>query len=326
MPEMKVVGAIREALAEEMRRDDQVIVYGEDVRIGWTFGVTSGLNSEFGDERVFDTPMAEIGIVNSAIGAALVGMRPVVEIQFGDFITTIMDCLLNQASKWHWVTGGQLKVPIVIRTPFGVMPAMFAGIQHVQCLEPWLMYIPGLKVATPSTAADAKGLLKTAIRDDNPVFFCEYKALYPTAGEVPEGEHLVPFGQAVIRRPGKDALIVATAPMQPKALAAAETLAKDYGLDVRVLDLRTLAPLDKDTLLTCVQQTKRVVIAEEGYKTGGVGGELAAIIAEEAFEHLQAPIVRVAAKDLPIGATGNLQNFVIPGTEEIVAGVRSLFA
>jgi len=325
MPEMTYVEALREALAEEMRRDDSVIVYGEDVKLGYAFGITRGLVDEFGEERSFDSPMSEAAIVASAVGASLGGLRPVVEIQFSDFLTLSMDALVNQAAKVHFMSGGQLKAPIVVRAPFGAVGVFRGGPQHSQSFESWFMHVPGLKVVTPSTPADAKGLLKTAIRDDNPVVFCEYKSLYGSRGQVPEGEHLVPFGKAAIRRQGTDAMIVATAPMMPKALAAAETIAKDGGWEVLVLDLRTLAPLDKDCLLTCVKQTHRVLIAEEDCKTAGVGSELAAIIAEEAIEYLDAPIVRVAGLDAPIGATAALEEFVVPDEKRIVGGVRSLF-
>lgn len=325
MPELSYVEAIRQALAEEMRRDDAVIVYGEDVRLGYAFGVTRGLVDEFGDERSFDSPMSEAAIAGTAVGAALVGLRPVVEIQFSDFMTLTMDALVNQAAKVHFMSGGRLKAPLVVRAPFGTVGVFHGGPQHSQSLEAWFMHVPGLKVATPATPADAKGLLKTAIRDDNPVVFCEYKRLYSKRGFVPEGEHLVPFGKAEIRRDGKDAMIVATAPMLDKALAAAETANKEDGLDVLVLDLRTLLPLDKGTLLSCVRKTNRVLIAEEDCKTGGVGAEISAIIVEEAVECLDAPILRVAGLDAPIGATKSLESFFVPDEKRILAGVRGLF-
>jgi len=325
MPEMSYIEAIREAFVEEMRRDDSIIVYGEDVRLGYAFGVTRGLVDEFGPERSFDSPMSEAAIVGSAVGAAMVGLRPVVEIQFSDFLTLTMDALVNQAAKVHYMSGGRLKAPLVVRAPFGTVGVFHGGPQHSQSLESWFMHVPGLKVATPSTPADAKGLLKTAIRDDSPVLFCEYKRLYGTKGFVPEGEHLVPFGKADIKRQGTHAMIVATAPMVAKALAAAETLSKEDGLDVLVLDMRTLSPLDKESLIACARKTNRVVIAEEDCKTGGVGGELAAILAEEAIDCLDAPIIRVAGIDAPIGATRSLEDFFVPDEKRIIDGVRRLF-
>jgi len=326
MPELKYVEALREALAEEMRRDDSVICYGEDVRLGWSFGVTSGLVNEFGDDRVFDAPISELGIVTSGVGAAIAGLRPVVELMFSDFVTLAADGLANQAPKVRYMSGGNLKVPLVVRTPFGAGSVFLGGAQHSQSLEAWFMHVPGLYVANPATPADAKGLLKTAIRDDNPVLFCEYKILYQTKGYVPEGEHLVPFGKAAIRREGTDGMIVAMPTMLAPALAAAETIAKENGREVLVLDLRTLNPLDKDCLLSCVQKTKRLLIAEEDTKTGGVGAELAAIVAEEAFEFLDAPIARVAALETPLGAVHNLQDFSLPDEARITARARKLFA
>jgi pyruvate dehydrogenase E1 component beta subunit len=319
MREIKYADALREALAEEMRRDPRVFVYGEDVELGYAFTVCKGLIDEFGRERVFDTPICEQTIVGVAVGAAMMGMRPVPEIQFSDLLMMCMDQICNSAAKLRYMSGGQVKFPLVVRTPGGKWGGFAA--QHSQTLDAWFMNVPGLKVAVPATPYDAKGLLKTAIRDDNPVLFIERKLLYQTAGPVPEEEYLVPFGEARIHREGKDLTIVAIGRMVSESLKAAEQLEKE-GVQVTVLDPRTLVPLDSGAILNSVRQTHRVVIVEEGPKRGGVGGEIGAMIAEEVLDELDAPIRRVASLDVPIPFNLALESYVLPNEQKIVEAVR----
>jgi len=315
--------ALREALREEMLRDERVFLVGEDIGKYWggAFKVTKGLAEEFGEERVRDTPISESAIVGVAIGAAITGMRPVAEIMFGDLTALAMDQIANQAAKLRYMFGGQISVPLVIRTPFG--GGVNIAAHHSQSLEAWFMHVPGLYVAVPSTPYDAKGLLKTAIRGENPVVFCEHKLLYPVEGEVPEEEYTVPFGVAAIRREGKDVTMVATLYMVYKALLAAETLEKE-GISVEVVDPRTLVPLDKEALINSVKKTGRLVVISEDCKTAGVTAEISAIIAEEAIDYLDAPIKRVAAADTPIPFSPPLENFVLPDENQIIKAVKEI--
>jgi len=323
MREIKYAEALREALAEEMRRDERVLVFGEDVELGYAFTVCKGLIDEFGPERVFDTPICEQTIVGIAVGSSMMGMRPVPEIQFCDLLPMCMDQICNQAAKLRYMSGGQVSFPLVIRSPAGKWGSFAA--QHSQTLDAWFMHVPGLKVAVPATPHDAKGLLKAAIRDDNPVLFIERKLLYQTPGPVPEEEYTVPFGEAKIHRKGSDVTIVAIGRMVPVALEASELIEKE-GVGVTVLDPRTLVPLDKKAILESVGQTHRAVIVEEGPKTGGVGGEIAALIAEEVLDDLDAPIRRVAALDTPIPFNSVLEGHVLPDRQRVVEAVRDVMS
>lgn len=323
MKEITVAEAVREALREEMKRDDTVYILGEDVgQFGGCFGVTAGLFDEFGETRVLDTPISETAIVGSSVGAAATGVRPVPEIMFMDFITVCMDQLVNQAAKMRYMFGGKAKIPLTLRTPVGA--GIAAAAQHSQSLEAWFVHVPGLKVVMPSTPADHKGLLKSSIRDDNPVIFVENKMLYGVSGEVPEdADYLVPLGKGDIKREGQDVTVVATSRMVYEALSAAEELAKD-GISVEVVDPRTLLPMDTDLILGSVEKTGRLVVVHEAVKTGGVGGEIAALVAEDGFDFLDAPIKRLGAKDVPIPFNPAQEQFVIPNAAEIVAAVKSI--
>ena len=315
--------ALREALREEMSRDPSVFLLGEDIGRYWggAFKVTEGLAEEFGDERVRDTPISESIIIGTAVGSAITGMRPVAEIMFGDLTALAMDQIANQAAKIRYMFGGQAKCPMVVRTPFGA--GVNIASHHSQSLEAWFMHVPGLYVAVPSTPKDAKGLLKSAIRGENPVFFCEHKLLYSIKGEVPENDYLVPFGVADIKREGTDVTVVATLYMVHKALAAAQTLAQD-GINVEVIDPRTLTPLDKTTIVKSVKKTGRVVVVSEDCKTTGVSAEIAAVVAEEAIDYLDAPIKRVTGADTPIPFSPTLEQFVIPNEKSIVKAVKEV--
>jgi len=315
--------ALREALREEMLRDKTVFILGEDVGRYWhgAFNVTKGLAEEFGDERVRDTPISESAIVGTAAGAAITGMRPVAEIMFGDLSALAMDQIANQAAKLRYMFGGQTKVPVVIRTPFGA--GVNIASHHSQSLEAWFMHVSGLKIAMPSSPHDAKGLLKTAIRDDNPVMFFEHKLLYPIEGPVPEEEYTIPFGVADVKREGEDVTVVATLYMVHKALAAAKTLSKEE-IDVEVVDPRTLVPLDKGAIINSVKKTGRIVIVTEDCKTGGVSAEIAAMVAEEALDYLDAPVKRVAEPDTPIPFSPPLEQFVIPNEKSIIKAVKEI--
>ncbi|RJS77240.1 alpha-ketoacid dehydrogenase subunit beta [Candidatus Bathyarchaeota archaeon] len=315
--------ALKEALREEMRRDSRVFLLGEDIGRYWggAFKVTKGLAEEFGDERVRDTPISESAIIGAAVGAAITGMRPVAEIMFGDLTALAMDQIANQAAKIRYMFGGQAKCPIVVRTPFGAGVNIAA--HHSQSLEAWFMHVPGLYVAVPSTPYDAKGLLKTAIRSDNPVVFCEHKLLYPLEGEVPEEEYTIPFGVADVKREGKDVTVVATLFMVHKALNAAEELAEE-GISVEVVDPRTLTPLDKQAIIKSVKKTGRIVIVTEDCRTAGVSAEIAAVVAEEAIDYLDAPIKRVAEPDTPIPFSPPLEQYVIPDEKAIIKAVKEV--
>jgi pyruvate dehydrogenase E1 component beta subunit len=315
--------ALREALREEMLRDETVFLLGEDIGRYWkgAFKVTKGLAEEFGDERVRDTPISESAIVGVATGAAITGMRPIAEIMFGDLSALAMDQIANQAAKLTYMFGGQTKVPLVIRMPFGAGVNIAA--HHSQSLEAWFMHVPGLKIAMPSTPYDAKGMLKTAIRDDNPVMFFEHKLLYNIKGPVPEEEYTVPLGVADVKRKGEDVTIVATLYMVHKSLAAAEELSKE-GISVEVVDPRTLVPLDKQAIIDSVKKTGRIVIVTEDCKTGGVSAEIAAVVAEEAIDYLDAPVKRVAEPDTPIPFSPPLERFVIPDEKKIIGAVKEV--
>ena len=306
-----------------MRRDQSVFLLGEDIGRYWggAFKVTDGLAEEFGDERVRDTPISESAIIGTAVGAAITGMRPVAEIMFGDLTALAMDQIANQAAKIRYMFGGQAKCPVVIRTPFGA--GVNIASHHSQSLEAWFMHVPGLYVAAPSTPYDAKGLLKTAIRGENPVFFCEHKLLYPVQDSVPEDEYLIPFGVADVKREGSDVTVVATSYMVHKALKAAELLDKD-GIDAEVIDPRTLTPLDRKTLVGSVKKTGRIVIVTEDCKSAGVSAEIAAAISEEALDFLDAPIKRVTAPDTPIPFSPPLEQFIIPSEQSIVQAVKAV--
>ncbi len=321
--EITYAEAIREALRQEMRRDERVFLIGEDIGIyGGAFGVTYGLLEEFGEERVRDTPISEQTIAGAAIGAALIGMRPVAEIMFMDFVTLAMEQMVNQAAKLRFMFGGKAKVPMVLRTPAG--SGTGAAAQHSQSLEAWFVHVPGLKVVMPSTPYDAKGLLISAIRDDNPVIFVEHKLLYKTKGPVPEEEYTIPLGVADVKREGSDVTIVATSIMVRRALAAAEKLAQE-GIEAEVIDPRTLKPLDTETIISSVMKTGRALIVHEAPKTCGFGAEVSARITEgEAFFYLDAPVRRLAGMDVPIPYNPKLERGVVPQEEDIIKAVREL--
>lgn len=316
------VDALREALIEEMERDDRVFVMGEDVGVyGGVWGVTAGLQERFGRRRVFDTPISETLIIGSAVGAAITGLRPVVELMYADFVGCAMDEIYNKAAKWRYMHGGLFSVPLVVRMAEGA--AGGGGPEHSQCTEALFWSAPGLYVLTPSTPADAKGLLKSAIRDDNPVMFFEHKRLYSTIGEVPEGEHLVPIGKADVKREGSDVTVIAWSNLVLLALEAAEQLSAER-ISVEVVDPRGLIPLDRETILKSVEKTGRVVIVHEAAKRGGPGSEVAAIIAEEALTSLVAPIKRVASPDVPVPQSIHLEQFIVPKTSDIIAAVKEI--
>jgi pyruvate dehydrogenase E1 component beta subunit len=322
MAEMTYADAIRKALVEEMLRDERVILLGEDIALyGGAFRVTRGLVGEFGPERVINTPISENSFVGVAVGAALTGLRPVVEIMFMDFITLAMDQIVNHAAKLHYIYGGQVCVPLVVRAPAGAGRGY--GASHSQSLEAWFVHTPGLKVVAPSTPRDARGLLKAAIRDDNPVIFIESKLLYGVKGEVPEAEEVIPLGRAAVAREGEDLTLIAYSRMTALALDAAARL-EQHGIHCEVLDLRTLSPLDEGALLASVAKTSRAVIVEEDTRRGGVGAEVAAVLAEKAHEHLDSPIRRVACEDVPIPCSPTLEQAVLPSVEKILAAVESL--
>jgi pyruvate dehydrogenase E1 component beta subunit len=314
--------AIREGIAEEMRRDETVFVMGEDVAFG-IFGVTRGLYEEFGEERVRDTPISESAIVGLAVGAALMGMRPIAEIMFADFIPLAFDQITNSASKMRYVHGGRASVPLVVRIPQGA--GRHSGPWHSQSLEAMLLNIPGIKVVMPSTPFDAKGLIKTSIRDNDPVVYLEHKLLYGISGFVPEEEYLIPFGKADIKREGSDVTLIATQITVHKALLAAEKLQKE-GISVEVVDPRTLVPLDKHTIVESAKKTGRVVIVHEACKTGGVGAELMAVVVEGAFNYLDAPIKRLGAPFTPVPFSPPLEDFWLSFSSEnaIIKAVKEI--
>jgi pyruvate dehydrogenase E1 component beta subunit len=322
MREISYSEAIREAMCEEMRRDPAVFLMGEDVGVfNGVWGVSQGMLAEFGEARVRDTPISEIAVIGAGLGAAMMGMRPVVEIMFGDFLMCAGDQLANQVAKARFMSGGKANVPLVIRVTTGAPGS--AAAQHSQSPEAWFMNVPGLKIVTPATPADAKGLLKTAMRGQDPVLFFEHKMLYADRGPVPEDENFaVPFGQANILRAGRDVTLIGIGVMVKKSLAAAAQLARE-GISVEVIDPRTLVPLDKATLIQSVAKTGRVVIAHEAHLRSGPGAEIAAMLAEEAVEYLDGPIVRVGAKNVPLPYSPVLENYVLPDVKDIVAAAKA---
>ena len=325
MPEPRITtyrAAILEALFAEMRRDQSVLVMGEDIGVaGGVFKQTAGLFGEFGAGRVIDTPISESGAFGIAAGAAMSGSRPVFEVMFGDFITLVMDQLANQAAKVHYMSAGQVSVPLVLRTAVGIGANL--GPQHSQSLHAWAAHIPGLRVVMPSTPADAKGLMAAAICDDNPVVYFEDRTLYMLRGEVPEGEHVVPIGVAEVKRAGEDVTIIATSRMVQVALAAAELLATD-GISAEVVDPRSLVPLDVATLVESVRKTSRAVVVDGGYRQYGITGEIAATIAEEAFDWLDAPVMRIGAENVPIPFSRVLEPLVVPDAPRLAKAAVEL--
>src|SRR5512135_2124231 len=317
MPERELTfaEAIREALAEEMRRDTRVFIVGEDVaEAGTPFKVLAGLVDEFGTDHVIDTPISEAGISGLGVGAAMTGLRPVVDIMFGDFLTLAMDQIVNQAAKVHYMSGGKMRVPIVFRTTLGATRR--SGAQHSQSLHAWVSHVPGLKVAIPSTPYDAKGLLKTAIRDENPVVFFEDKMMYTLKGPVPQEEYTIPFGKADIKRAGTDITLVATSSMVQVALEAADRLT-EIGIEAEVIDPRTTTPLDEQTLINSAKKTSRAIVIDEGYRRYGVTAEIASVIADGAFYYLDAPVKRIGALDVPIPFSPPLEDATVPNDQMV---------
>jgi len=323
MTEMTYRDALKAGIREEMLRDERVFLLGEDIALNWggAFKVTKGLAEEFGEVRVRDTPISENTIVGAAIGAAITGLIPIAEIMFGDLIALAMDQVCNQAAKMRYMFGGQTSVPLVLRTPFGGGKNIAS--HHSQSLEAWFMHTPGLKVAVPAFASDVKGLIKTAIRDPNPVLFAEHKLVYDKKEEVPDEEYLIPFGQAKTRREGTDVTLWGTFFMLHKALEVADELAKE-GISVEVIDPRTLVPLDTKTLIESVKKTGRLVLVTEETKTGATTAEVAAIVQEEAFDWLDAPIKRVNAPDTPVPFSPPLENYFIPDNKRIAQAIRDI--
>jgi pyruvate dehydrogenase E1 component beta subunit len=322
MPEITYREALNQALREEMERDPTVFLLGEDVGLyGGSFKVTDGLLAEFGNERVIDTPIAEGSIVGMAIGAAMAGLRPVVELMTVNFALLAMDQIVNHAAKIRYMFGGKAKVPMVIRAPGGGGQQLAA--QHSQSLEAYFLHCPGLKVVCPAFPAEAKGLLKEAIRDDDPVIFLEHEALYGSKGEVPAGKYTTPMGKAKIIKEGKDITIVSFSRMAVLGLKAAQELSKEK-IDAEVIDLRSLNPLDIRTMIASIKKTGRAVVVEEGWKTGGVGGEIVSLIMENGFDYLDAPVKRVAGRDVPMPYAKNLEKLAIPQLDDIVAAVREV--
>jgi len=314
--------AIKEALAEEMRRDPRIFIIGEDVaEAGTVFKVLAGLVDEFGPERVIDSPISEAGITGLGVGAAMTGMRPVVDLMFGDFMALAMDQIANQAAKVHYMSGGKLRVPMVIRTTLGASRRSAA--QHSQSLYAWVAHVPGLKVVLPSTPADAKGLLKSAIRDENPVLFFEDKMMYQVKGSVPEGDYTIPLGVADIKRPGSDITLVATSSMVQVALAAATQLDAS-GISAEVVDPRTLFPLDAEALVASVRRTGRAIVVDEGCERYGITAEIASVIADGAFDYLDAPVKRLGALNVPVPFSPTLEDQTVPTPERLTALARSL--
>ena len=322
MKSIKYWEAIRDAIKEEMIRDESIFMMGEDIGLcGGVFGCTKGLFNEFGPDRIRNTPISEAATIGAGVGAAMTGGRIIVEMQYIDFIMCAMDQVVNQAAKARYMSGGKATLPLTIRGPQGSGRAN--GAQHSQSIEAWFMHVPGIKIAMPSTPYDAKGLLKTAIRDDNPVIFLEHKVLYNTTGEVPEEEYAIPFGIADIKREGKDVTIIATSWMVLKALEAAKDLS-ERGIDAEVIDPRTLMPLDKETIIHSVIKTGRVVIVHEAHKICGIGAEIASVIMEEAFTYLDAPVERIGSRHAPFAYNRRLENLCTPQKEDIIRAVEKV--
>jgi pyruvate/2-oxoglutarate/acetoin dehydrogenase E1 component len=320
MPEMTYREAVRDALVEAMRADDDVFIMGEDIaEMGGSMAVTQGLLDEFGPERVRNTPISEMAIVGAGIGAAMAGMRPVVEIMYEDFLTLSLEQIVNQAAKHRYMSGGQIKVPLTIRTQGGA--GWSPGAQHAQQLEAWLVHIPGLKVVFPSTPEDVRGLLWTAIHDDNPVVFFEHRLLYPVKGDVPAEIEPIPLGKARTIREGTDVTVIAMGPLVHRALEAAKQAEED-GISVEIIDPRTLQPLDEDALVASVKKTNRVVVAHEAVTRMGFGAEVAAVLQYKAFDYLDAPIERVGAKFAPLAFAPVMEQFIIPHAADVLAAIK----
>jgi pyruvate dehydrogenase E1 component beta subunit len=320
MPEITYREAVRDALGAAMRADSDVFIMGEDIaEMGGSMGVTQGLVDEFGPERVRNTPISEMAIVGAGIGAAMAGMRPVVEIMYEDFLTLSLEQIVNQAAKHRYMSGGQLKVPLTIRTQGGA--GWSPGAQHAQQLEAWLVHVPGLKVAFPSTPEDVRGMLWSSIYDDNPVIFFEHRLLYPVKGNVPDEIEPIPLGKARTIREGTDVTVIATGPLVHRSLEAAKA-AEDDGISVEVIDPRTLQPLDEDALVASVKKTNRVVVAHEAVTRMGFGAEVAAVLQYKAFDWLDAPIERVGAKFAPLAFAPVMEQFVVPGPADVLAAIK----
>jgi acetoin:2,6-dichlorophenolindophenol oxidoreductase subunit beta len=319
MREMTYVEALNEAFMEEMARDDTVVVYGEDAEVSFTFQATKGLLERFGPERVRDTPICENLLVGAGVGAAIGGLRPVVDMTFCDFLPLAMDQIVNQAAKARYMSGGQVRVPLVINAAIGHLGSWAA--HHSQCLQALFAHVPGLRVVLPSTPYDVKGLMKTAIRCDDPVVFLEHKLLFKTKGEVPDGEYTIPFGRADVKRMGRHVTIVAISYMVLEALKAAEALSAE-GIEACVIDPRTLAPLDHATIIDSIKETGRLVVVDEAAKSFGAGAEIVARVCESAFDCLDAPVQRIGVPDVPIPQSGPLEREVIPNVQSIVAAVK----
>ena len=321
MAELTYRGAIAAGIAQEMERDQSVVMLGEDIgAAGGVFKLTEGLLDRFGPERVRDTPISEQAIVGAAMGAAMTGLRPIAELMFSDFFAVSWDMVANQIAKTRYMTDGQVALPLVIRTANGA--GLRFGAQHSQSIENWAMAIPGLKVVAPSTPADMKGLLAAAVRDDDPVIVCEHKALFAEKGDVPDGEHLVPLGEAAIVREGTDVTLIALAAMVPRTLAAADRLAADHGIDAEVIDLRSLIPLDAQAILRSVAKTSRLFTIEENPRVGGWGAEIVSLVADEGFYDLDAPLVRITTPHIPLPSAAALEDLAVPSVERIVETVR----
>jgi acetoin:2,6-dichlorophenolindophenol oxidoreductase subunit beta len=319
--ELTYRGAIAAAISQEMDRDPMVVLIGEDVgAAGGVFKLTEGLFDKYGPDRVRDTPISEQAIVGAAMGAAMTGLRPVAELMFSDFFAVTWDMVINQIAKTRYMTDGQVSIPLVLRTANGA--GLRFGAQHSQSIENWAMAIPGLKVVAPANPADMKGLLAAAIRDPDPVIVCEHKALFAVKGEVPDGDHVVPLGQAAVVREGADATIVALAAMVPRAVEAAERLATEHGIDAEVIDLRTLIPLDAQSILRSVVKTSRLFTVEENPRVGGWGAEIVSLVADEGFYSLDAPLVRITTPHIPLPSASSLEDLAIPTVDRIVDTVK----
>jgi acetoin:2,6-dichlorophenolindophenol oxidoreductase subunit beta len=324
MRDITYAQALREAISEEMTRDPNILILGEDIGVyGGVYKVTEGLLARFGPERVRDTPISESGFMGAAVGLAMTGKHPVVELMFMDFVWVASDQIFNQAAKMRYMSGGRVAVPLVIRTQQG--GGRGNGAQHSQSLESVFTHIPGLKVALPATPYDAKGLLKSALRDPNPVVFIEHKLLYNTKGPVPDEDYTIPLGVAEVKRPGEDVTVVSLSRTVLHALEAAEAAAAE-GISAEVIDLRCTAPLDIETVIGSVRKTGRLVVAHEAHRRLGIGAEIAALVQEQAFDYLDAPIERVAALDIPIPSSQPLENFVLPGKDQILAALRKVLS
>jgi acetoin:2,6-dichlorophenolindophenol oxidoreductase subunit beta len=320
MPEITYREAVRDALTKAMRKDEDVFIMGEDIaEMGGSMAVTQGLLEEFGPERVRNTPISEMAIVGAGIGAAMAGMRPVVEIMYEDFLTLSLEQIVNQAAKHRYMSGGQIKVPLTIRTQGGA--GWSPGAQHAQQLEAWLVHVPGLKVAYPSTPEDVRGLLWTSIYDDNPVIFFEHRLLYPVKGEVPEEIEPIPLGKARTIREGTDVTVIAIGPLVHRAVEAAEQAEED-GISVEIIDPRTLQPLDEDAIVASVKKTNRAVVAHEAVTRMGFGAEVTSVLQYKAFDYLDAPIERVGAKFAPLAFAPVMENFIIPHAEDVLAAIK----